>query len=129
MWFSSSCESPIHATRIIWNLKFSISRVFFLSYRDGDPNARPKWLFQTDLVDKVVVAFSNDNDYIPVYNPAEDDDATFIRPRSPTMTPYRLLVTLSAICFGTTKAYLSFRGGIAGPRALEWVFSAVVSLR
>jgi hypothetical protein len=34
-----------------------------------------------------------------------------------------------AISFGTAKAYLSYRGKEGAPKAVEWVYGAIVSLR
>ena len=40
-----------------------------------------------------------------------------------------MLVTSAAIAFGTSKLYLSLSGEETAPKAIEWVYSVVVSLR
>jgi hypothetical protein len=40
-----------------------------------------------------------------------------------------MLVTSAAIGFGTSKLYLSLSGEVAAPKAIEWVYSVLVSLR
>jgi hypothetical protein len=77
----------------------------------------------------MIVVFGGDIDNVYVsYITLGDEDMEAVPPRFRTMTAYRLLVTVSAICFGTTKAYLSLRGETTVRKALEWVYSAVVSL-
>ncbi|TEB27244.1 hypothetical protein FA13DRAFT_1578794, partial [Coprinellus micaceus] len=46
----------------------------------------------------------------------------------PFITGYRVLVSAMAISFGTAKAYLSYRGKEGAPKAVEWVYGAIVSL-
>ena len=47
----------------------------------------------------------------------------------PLITGYRLLVSATAISFGTVKIYISYRGEITAPKVVEWVYGAFVSLR
>jgi hypothetical protein len=46
----------------------------------------------------------------------------------PKITPYRLLVLMVTVSFGTTKAILTYKGETIAPITLEWIAGVVVSL-
>ncbi|KAJ3504990.1 hypothetical protein NMY22_g17736 [Coprinellus aureogranulatus] len=102
--------------------------VFFLSYCEGNENARPRWFFQADLMRTVrwllrtLFAIK-----IPRYNTTEDRTGRHLA-SNPTLTGYRLLVTFAAVSFGTAKAYFALNGKETAAKTIEWVYAALVSI-
>ena len=103
-------------------------RVFFLSYRDADGDAKPAWLFQTDVIDSIRVAFGGETGYPPIPDMIEDPVVPYPSGRHPAVTGYRFAVTTAAIVFGTTKVCLVYFGQATAPRAIEWIFGGAISL-
>ena len=102
---------------------------FFLSYFDGNETARPKWLFQTDLMDALRDACLKAGIVIPIYDTTDKFEArSFGWKKRPSITGYRLLVSVIALSFGTTKAYLSYTGNEAGSKGVEWAYGSIFSL-
>ncbi|TEB27242.1 hypothetical protein FA13DRAFT_946534 [Coprinellus micaceus] len=96
--------------------------VFFLSYLDADQSAKPAWLFQIDVLGR-----GSDSSLL-----FDARHGGGVRPRlyggHPTLTGYRLLVTTTAVVFGSTKAVLAYLGYTTAPRAIEWVYGVAVSM-
>ena len=66
---------------------------------------------------------------VPVYDAADAPEAkTFGWKKRPSLTVYRLLVSATALVFGTTKAYLSYAGKDAASKGIEWVYGSIISL-
>jgi hypothetical protein len=107
-------------------------RFFFISYRDGNEHANPAWLFQNDVFEVARQEWDgfawrgrsehSDSEHSGTQRVPNLKDRPFI-------TGYRVLVSAMAVSFGTAKAYLSYRGKEAAPKAVEWAYGAVVSLR
>ena len=56
-------------------------------------------------------------------------DPTLPRPRwYPKISPYRFIVFSTPLAIGTTKAVLSYKGGVTTPITLEWISGVVILL-
>lgn len=80
-----------------------------------------------------------ENTAIPMrpLQPLEPDVTSHEPPQDPTLSklrwhpkisPYRLIMLLTPVTFGTAKAIISQNGGVTVPITIEWVSGVVVSL-
>jgi hypothetical protein len=104
-------------------------RVFFLSYYDGNEKKGTKWLFRADLMDTARDACAKVGIRVPAYDTTEKPEPrSFGWKKRPSVTGYRLLVSSTALAFGTTKAYLSYTGSNAASKGVEWFYGSLISL-
>ena len=61
------------------------------------------------------------------HDPPYDPTVSHLR-WHPKISPYRLMVLLTPVTFGTAKAIISQNGGVTAPITIEWVSGVVVSL-
>ena len=66
---------------------------------------------------------------IPMYDTEERPTDLLLKPKQPSVTGYRILVSASAVSFGMTKAFLSYRGLDTAPTTVEWVYGVMITVR
>ena len=66
---------------------------------------------------------------ILVYDTEERSMELLLKPRQPSITGYRILVSASAVSFGITKAFLSYQGLDTAPTTVEWVYGVLITVR
>ncbi|KAF6753544.1 hypothetical protein DFP72DRAFT_901982 [Ephemerocybe angulata] len=101
---------------------------FFISQYEAKESAYPQWLFKTDMVMAVRPFLRRLGITIPRYSTEERTVDPLIKPKHPSVTGYRILVTGTAISLGLTKAIVAYLGHTTVPTTLEWIYGILVTL-
>ncbi|KDQ50624.1 hypothetical protein JAAARDRAFT_581263 [Jaapia argillacea MUCL 33604] len=96
-------------------------------YQDNAPSMIP-WLFETDYSVYIWSLLSACSCPVPSYRTDERCTVLLIENPNPALTGYRLSLTVVAICFGLSKAVLSYCGYTTVPSTLDWVFGVLISI-
>jgi len=83
---------------------------------------------RTDALPSAQLAVSRPITDLPFFR-QHTYDPTLPRPRwYPKISPYRFIVFSTPLAIGTTKAVLSYKGGVTTPITLEWISGVVILL-